>query len=163
MSIQSFRSTGMISIEELRKLKLIPPEERLKKGPVVIVECPEKIPCNICVDACPQNAITIKNINELPEIDWNKCTGCGTCVAYCPGLAIFVVDISKPNKAYVTVPHEFLPVPKLGDEVTVLSRDGTKLGKGKVVKIFERNRTWVITVEVPREFAMEVRAIWVEK
>jgi len=153
----------MISIEELRKLKLIPPEERLKKGPVVIVECPEKIPCNICVDACPQNAITIKNINELPEIDWNKCTGCGTCVAYCPGLAIFVVDISKPNKAYVTVPHEFLPVPKLGDEVTVLSRDGTKLGKGKVVKIFERNRTWVITVEVPREFAMEVRAIWVEK
>ena len=159
----NFRSTGIIGTEELRKLGLLPPEERLAKGPVAIVECPELIPCNICVDACHLKAITMEKIIDIPKVDWEKCIGCGTCVALCPGLAIFVVDLSKPDKALVTVPHEFLPAPKVSEEVWLLGRDGRRLGKGRVVRAWERNKTWVVTVEVPKELAMEVRAIWVEK
>ncbi len=162
-SVPTYRRTGIVSVEELKSLGLLPPEERLRKGPVAILECPEPIPCNICVDACPSGAIKMDRIVDLPRVDWDKCTGCGTCVALCPGLAAFVVDLSKPDKAYVTVPHEFLPVPRVGDEVWLLGRDGRRLGKGKVVKVWERNRTWVVTVEVPKELAMEVRAIWVER
>jgi len=162
MSQKDFKSTAIIDMETLRKLGLIPPEERLRKGPIAIIECPEMIPCNICADACPYKAITLKNINAIPEIDWNKCIGCGVCVTHCPGLAIFVVDLSKPDKAYVTIPHEFNPKPKIGDEVALLNRSGIKIGKGKVVKIIEWNKTLAVTVEVPREQVMEVRAIWKE-
>ncbi len=161
--IPEYKKTGIISTDELKKLGLLPPEERLRKGPVAIAECPEEIPCNICVDACSFNAISMETINGLPRINWDKCIGCGVCVSKCPGLAIFVVDLSKPDKAYVTLPHEFLPVPKKNDEVVLLGRDGRRLGKGRVVKIWEYNRTWIITVEVPKEQAMEVRGIWVEK
>ena len=163
MGEKGFRRTGVITVEELKKLGLLPPDERLRRGPVAILECPEEIPCNICVDACPSRAIEMDSIVSIPRVDWDKCVGCGTCVALCPGLAAFVVDLSKPDKAYVTVPHEFLPVPREGDEVWLLSRDGRRVGRGKVVKVWERNRTWVVTVEVPKELAMEVRAIWVEK
>ncbi len=158
-----YRKTGIISVDELKKLGFIPPEERLRKGPVAIIECPEEIPCNICVDACPHKAITMESIISLPRLDWNKCVGCKLCVALCPGLAIFVVDLSREDKAYVTVPHEFLPSPKVGDEVVLLGRDGKVLGKGKVVHVFERNKTYAVTVEVPPNLAMEVRAIWVKE
>lgn len=161
--LPEYKKTGVITLEELKQMGLIPPEERLRKGPVAIAECPEEIPCNICVDACPYKAISMETINAIPRIDWDKCTGCSICVSKCPGLAIFVVDLSKQDKAYVTLPHEFLPIPKKGDEVILLSRYGERVGKGKVVKVWEYNRTWVVTVEVPKELAMEVRAIWMEK
>ena len=159
----SYRRSGVITVDDLKRLGLLPPIERMLRGPVAILECPEPIPCNVCASACPQKAIRMDRLIDIPRVDWDKCVGCGTCVAVCPGLAAFVVDISKPDKAYVTLPHEFLPVPKVGDEVLLLGRDGRNLGTGKVVRIWERNRTWVVTVEVPKELAMEVRGIWVKK
>lgn len=145
------------------KLNLIPPIERIKKGPVAIAECPEKIPCNICVDACPFNAISMNSINDIPRIDWNKCTGCTVCVTSCPGLAIFVVDLSKGEKGYVTLPYEFLPEPKKGMKVDLLNRKGEVVDEGVIVKAYSRNRVWAVTVEVPSDKVMEVRAIWVRK
>ncbi len=35
-----------------------------------------------CKEACPFDAITIKN--NIPQIDPKKCTGCGSCVKACP-------------------------------------------------------------------------------
>ena len=158
-----FRERGYITVEELMKLNLIPPIERIKKGPVAIAECPEKIPCNICVDACPFNAISMNSINDIPRIDWNKCTGCTVCVTSCPGLAIFVVDLSKGEKGYVTLPYEFLPEPKKGMKVDLLNRKGEVVDEGVIVKAYSRNRVWAVTVEVPSDKVMEVRAIWVRK
>lgn len=40
------------------------------------------IGCKKCEKACPHQAITVTN--NLAEIDYAKCTGCGTCVAGCP-------------------------------------------------------------------------------
>ncbi len=155
-----FKERGYVTLEELEALGLLPPKERLEKGPVAILECPEQIPCNICVDSCPQGAIRMERITDLPMVDWDKCVGCASCVAVCPGLAAFVVDLTvSDNKAHVTLPYEFLPEPRVGLEVELLGRDGSILGKGRVVKCWERNRTWVVTVEVPRELAMDVRGI----
>ena len=43
--MSNYKSTGIITKEDIA----IPSEERLKKGPVVIIECVENIPCNPCV------------------------------------------------------------------------------------------------------------------
>jgi len=163
MVAQKFRETGVVELEDLKKYGLLPPGERLKKGPVAVLECPEMIPCNICVPFCPTKAVKMDRIIDIPVVDWDKCTGCGICVAVCPGLACFVVDLSKPDADYVTVPHEFLPAPKRGDEVVLLNRRGERVGKGTVVRVWERNKTYVVTVRVPKGLGMEVRAIWVER
>jgi Pyruvate/2-oxoacid:ferredoxin oxidoreductase delta subunit len=155
----TFRETGVIKLEELKRLNLLPPQERLLKGPVAILECPEEIPCNICVPFCPSKAIQMESIIALPKIVWDKCTGCGICVAVCPGLAAFVVDISKQDADYVTIPHELLPVPRVGDKVMILSRSGEILGEGVVIRVWERNKTYVITIKVPKSLGLEVRAI----
>ena len=42
--------------------------------------------CGICVDACPNNAITIENKKAV--IDMNLCLGCEVCISYCPNGAI---------------------------------------------------------------------------
>jgi Pyruvate/2-oxoacid:ferredoxin oxidoreductase delta subunit len=162
-TVHDFRKTGTVEPEDLSKLGLLPPDWRLRKGPVAVLECPEMIPCNICVPYCPTKAITMERLIDLPRINWEKCTGCGVCVAVCPGLAAFVVDLSKEDADYVTVPHEFLPAPKAGEEVALLSRYGERVGKGVVTRVWERNKTYVVTVKVPKGKGMEVRAIWVEK
>ncbi len=163
MEVPPYRRTGIVELGELARLGLLPPERRLRRGPVAVLECPEMIPCNICVPYCPTKSIRMERLIDLPAVDWETCTGCGMCVAVCPGLAAFVVDLSKEDYDYVTVPHEFLPVPRVGDEVVLLSRRGERVGRGTVIRVWERNRTHVVTVRVPKGLGMEVRAVWVER
>ncbi|MDR2151008.1 MAG: RnfABCDGE type electron transport complex subunit B [Spirochaetaceae bacterium] len=40
------------------------------------------IKCELCVKNCPQHCIAL--VNGIPEIDYSKCSICGTCVAKCP-------------------------------------------------------------------------------
>ena len=55
----------------------------LCKGKDVMGACKNGcIGCGICAKFCPENAITV--INNLPVIDYGKCSGCKTCVAKCP-------------------------------------------------------------------------------
>ena len=153
LRIKKYEKTGVLSIRNLR----LPTDDHLKKG-VAIIECVQEIPCNPCVAICPVNAISMESINDLPKIDFNKCTGCKRCVGICPGLAIFVVKI-KDDKALITLPYEFLPVPKVGDIVTALDREGKLRGDAKVVKVNREGKTIVITIEVSKDLAMEVRNI----
>lgn len=153
---------GIISPEEL--VPLIPSEDRLKKGPVAIVECIQDIPCDPCVSACPRHAITMKaGITDQPHIDQNVCNGCTLCVASCPGLAIFIVNLAHaPRAATVTLPYEMLPVPKEGEIVQALDRSGKVVGEAKVLKVMKNkkyDRTLTVTIEVPKDQAMNVRAI----
>lgn len=151
--INSYEKNGILAPEDLT----LPTDEQLKKG-VAIIECIQEIPCDPCVAICPVSSISMKDINDTPKIDYNKCTGCKRCVGICPGLAIFVVKV-KDNKALITLPYEFLPIPRIGDNVKALDRGGKPRGYAKIMKVNRNRKTTVVTIEVDKKFAMEVRNI----
>ncbi len=163
---EEYLSRGYLTVEELKKIHPLPSEERLRKKPVAVPECPQEIPCTPCAEICPVNAISMPTPNDLPKVNYEKCIGCSLCVQICPGLAFFMVQY-KDDKARVTMPYELLPVPKRGDEVILLNRRGEEIGEGKVVLVIPREKsigdTNVITVEVPIELAWEARAIKVKE
>jgi NAD-dependent dihydropyrimidine dehydrogenase PreA subunit len=37
--------------------------------------------CGICIDACPEQAISVK---QLAAVDSERCIGCGACIPECP-------------------------------------------------------------------------------
>ena len=154
---------GIATDDDLEKV--IPDKKRLAKGPVVIIECFQKIPCDPCAISCKLGAIkSFKDINDLPQIDFDKCTGCGICISSCPGLAIFVIDMNySDEKSLIKLPHEMLPLPEKGEDVYALDRVGSILGKVKVVRVLKiKNKTNIISLEVPKSMAMKVRSIKVE-
>jgi Fe-S-cluster-containing hydrogenase component 2 len=135
-----------------------------KKNGLVIVECPQRIPCNPCHTGCPTRAIMeFADINDIPKVDYSKCTGCAMCVAKCPGLACFVADLTYggDEEALLKLPYEMLPLPDEGEEVECLNREGKVVSKGKVLKIVEpwKDKTKVVHVAVPKSLVMEIRAI----
>jgi Fe-S-cluster-containing hydrogenase component 2 len=142
----------------------MPSKERLQRGPVAIIECIEEIPCNPCVEGCSQGAIIIPSgLNQVPRLDWEKCTGCGLCISCCPGLAIFLVDLTQGKElASVSLPYEFRPLPQKGDRVLALDREGRQLGQAEVIRVQagrRLDRTPVVTIAVPREWALKARNI----
>jgi Fe-S-cluster-containing hydrogenase component 2 len=156
----SLKKTGVPTKEDLSKV--LPSEERLARGACAILECFEEIPCDPCVEACPRGAITIgKNINSIPQINFETCNGCGLCISFCPGLAIFVIDKSK-KEGLVTLPYEFIPLPQKGSIVDGLSREGEYICKAEVKRVLnrkEQDRTAIITISIPPEFVLDVRHI----
>jgi len=154
-----WRSRGYVEVEELKQMGLVPPPERMERGPVAVTECVEEIPCNVCEAACRLGAVSVEGLRGRPRVDWDRCTGCGVCVGVCPGQAMFVVSLAG-GEGRVTLPYEFLPKLAPGMRVKLLSRRGEELGVGEVERVFEVNRTQVVTVRVPGELVMEVRAVW---
>lgn len=141
-----------------------PDEGRAKRGPVAVVECLQEIPCNPCQTSCPRGAIQVGDpITNLPQLDEELCTGCGNCVAICPGLAIFVENDSiGQDTAEVTFPYEYLPVPDKGAQVRATDRAGREICDATVMNVRKPkayNKTAVITISVPREYLHEARGI----
>jgi Fe-S-cluster-containing hydrogenase component 2 len=134
-----------------------------KKNGLVIVECPERIPCNPCNTSCPTGAILpFKDINDHPEIDYTKCTGCAMCVAACPGLACFVIDMTfSTEEALYKLPYEMLPRPQKGDKVKCLDRTGKEITEGTVQNVTEpyKDSTLIIHVSAPKILFNEIRAV----
>ncbi len=142
---------------------MMPDEERLKQGPVAIFECLQEIPCDPCADACQFGAVlAFQDINDLPQLDYDACNGCGNCVSRCPGLAIFVIDMTwSEDKALLKLPYELLPLPQKGDEVRCFDREGTEVGQGRIVRVVQSLRvgTPVLWVELDKELALDVRHV----
>jgi Fe-S-cluster-containing hydrogenase component 2 len=158
----SNKKGDILQAQELAKQ--IPAVERLKKGPVAVIECIEEIPCNPCVESCPQGAISMPGgLNAVPILDGEKCTGCGLCISACPGLAIFVLDLTEGREqARVMFPYEFIPFPQKGERVVALDRQGNELGPAEVLRVQQGkrlDRTCIITIAVPREWALAARNI----
>ena len=128
-----------------------------------VMECTQNIPCNPCQDACPKGCITIgKNITSLPVVDAeHTCIGCGMCVASCSGQAIFLVNENvEEGYGEVTMPYEFLPLPKEGDTGVALERDGKEVCEAVVTKVKTAkafDHTNLLTIKVPNEMLMRAR------
>ena len=147
------------------QVKLIFPDiKRINKGSVAVIECYEEIPCNPCFKSCKFDAISdLTDINDIPVVDTEKCTGCGICVYNCPGLAIMMVDGSK-SEDYVVfrIPYEFLPLPEENQEVQGLNRKGEYITDAKVLKVQNSktmDRTPIIHVQVDRRHMYDFRNI----
>jgi Fe-S-cluster-containing hydrogenase component 2 len=156
--------TGYPSIQELSEATGVPSDEDLNKKTLAVIECFQCIPCNPCEKACPFGAIAIGDqISSLPRLNTEKCTGCGLCMSYCPGLAIFVVNKGfTATTALLKIPYELFPVPEVGTEVKCLNRRGEIISTGKVHSVKRStsyNKTHIIAVEIEKELAMEIRNI----
>ncbi|MDR0839608.1 MAG: 4Fe-4S binding protein [Oscillospiraceae bacterium] len=156
--------TGIPSREELAACPGIPTEARMARGRVAVIECVQEIPCNPCESACRFGAIEIgEQLTALPRLDGEKCTGCGLCVALCPGLAITIVDKSfSATESTVDFPFEYLPLPGEGDTVDACSRAGETVCPARVVAVKKSPAyagTAVVSIRVPTAFADEVRTM----
>ena len=134
-----------------------------KKNGLVVIECPQRIPCNPCNTSCPVGAIIpFDDINDTPSLNYEKCTGCTLCVAVCPGLACFVIDKSySEDDALFKLPYEMLPIPQKGQRVECLNRTGEVVAMGCVEAVTEpkKDKTLVVHVVAPKTLANEIRAI----
>ena len=128
-----------------------------------VVECSQNIPCDPCQDACAFGCIKIGDrITDLPTVvEGSECRNCGACVAACPGQAIFLVtEDAGDGFGSVSFPYEFLPVPEIGTRGKALGRNGRELCDAEIIDVKNStafDRTTVLTMKVPKEFAMNAR------
>jgi dissimilatory sulfite reductase (desulfoviridin) alpha/beta subunit len=40
--------------------------------------------CQLCVEACAENAVTLKDAEQMPVMDYDRCVRCGKCIEVCP-------------------------------------------------------------------------------
>ena len=156
--------TGVPSEEELAESPGYPSLAALERGPLAVIECVQQIPCNPCETVCPTHAITVgEPITNLPRLDTSKCTGCGLCIPICPGQAIFRLDLThSATEAALSFPYEFLPMPRKGDRVVAVDREGLPVCGASVLRVVmppAYDKTAVVTISIPKEHAMRVRSI----
>ncbi len=157
-------TTGVPSEDELLSSPGYPLAENFEQGPIAVIECVQEIPCNPCEEACPNGCIVVgEPITNLPRFDASECTGCGLCIAACPGQAIFVVHLHySDDESLIMVPFEFLPLPETGSTVNAVNRAGEVVCQARVLKV--RNpagfdRTAVVSLLVHKAFAHQVRGL----
>lgn len=161
MKQSGVKFTGTPSQEELMRSSGYICGDDLYAGPIAVIECVEKIPCNPCEAACPRHAISIgSDITELPVLDSTACTGCGLCIALCPGLAIYVKNYRfEEHRASILFPFEYLPLPQKGQSVEMVDRFGEVVCTGELLLVqnLKRNeQTTLIKAAYDKKFFLEV-------
>jgi len=120
-----------------------PDSDRRKQKPFVLIDCLHGFACNPCAFVCPVDAITKSSTSTVPEIDYDKCTGCMQCVYQCPGLAIFGYNYKK-NWVFLPIEIEA----EENTEVFLVDNQGEKVGEGIIEKIMKKpNKTHVARVK----------------
>lgn len=64
----------------------VPFTHPLPSVPVICLQCPKPA----CIEACPENALELKEESGIIALHWTKCNGCGQCVDACRFHAIFL-------------------------------------------------------------------------
>ncbi len=156
------KQTGIPTSEQVESV--FPSYKRLNKGAAAVIECFQNIPCNPCFTACKRGAMKkFEDICDLPNIDHEKCNGCGLCIAKCPGLSIMVVDLTySEDKALMKIPCEFFPLPKEGEVVKGLDRSGQYVADVTVVKVQDVkafDKTQIVSIAVDKDKVKIIRNI----
>ncbi len=121
----------------------LPDKNRRNEKPFVIIDCLYGFACNPCAFVCPFDAITKSSTSTIPEIDYDKCTGCMQCVYQCPGLAIFGYNLKK-NWVFLPIEIEA----EENTEVFLVNNEGEKIGSGVIEKILKKpNKTNIARVK----------------
>ncbi len=144
----------------ISKPRINEPKEDIVGKLRAVLECDEEIPCNSCEVSCPFGAIYIgENLNSTPVLDPDKCTGCGTCVNACPGLAIFMLKEDVENRmALVGIPYELLPLPVKGQKMWAMNKNGDYVCDVTVERVVKYpNKTHLVYAKIPIEFSQSVR------
>ncbi|MDQ7795579.1 MAG: FAD-dependent oxidoreductase [Spirochaetia bacterium] len=176
--------------ETTRKVLASRPGDSYERSPVVpgsewrpVFFCSEEIPCNPCATVCPVGAIQLRpmhgNIMDLPYFEGDRCTGCGSCVAVCPGLAITLMrhipgekaladkvsgDKASGDRAQVVLPWEFNADFDIGTELDLVDQKGDFVERAPVVskrRVSSRN-TWLLTFHVDIAHASKIAGIRVQ-
>ena len=164
-----YRASEILKSKPGKRLNEVLPE--VAKGFVPVLHCTQEIPCNPCAVSCAQGLIEVdkNDIRNIPRFIGSEasCKGCLKCVAGCPGLAITLLDYrADPDMPLVSIPYEFgREALKKDDLITVLDTEGRALGKLKVVYVrgnTAMDRTWVIQVKAPKEYAARIAGIQVQ-
>jgi len=120
-----------------------PTLERTNNKPFVLIDCLYGFACNPCAFACPSMAITKSSSSTVPQIDFDKCTGCMQCVSKCPGLAIFGYDVEK-QLIYLPVEFDI----EENKEVYLVDNFAHILGDGFIVKVLrKKNLTHLVRIK----------------
>jgi len=121
----------------------LPSKERMWEKGFVQIDCLYGFACNPCAFACKYGAIVKSSTSTVPQIDFEKCTGCMNCVYQCPGLAIFGYQL---NKNWLFLPIEYKA--EEGAQVYLVNNDGKILGEGVIEKINKKeNKTNIARVK----------------
>ena len=140
----------------------------IKQNLSPVFQCFQEIPCNPCTTVCPKGCISLVgkfgNIMDTPSYTLDECTGCGLCVAICPGLAVSLAKRIDEASAEVVLPHEYLIGFSPGDMINVTDIDGNILEKAEVkhIRLNKKYRTHLVTVKMSLNNASKAIGIRVQ-
>ena len=75
------------------------------------------------------------------------------------------MNFSK-DQAAISFPYEFFSLPKVGEEVSAVNREGKFVTMARVIKvqnIIKNDRTPIVTIVVPKKWGNEIRSILIHR
>ncbi len=158
--------------ETTRRILASRPGDSYERAPIVpraewrpVFFCSEEIPCNPCATVCPSHSISLKEIRgtimDLPYFSGEHCTGCGACVAICPGLAITLVRRVTDEYAEVVLPWEFNVDFAAGEQMDLVDQGGAFVERATLTSMrrVRARETWLLTFKVHLSNAPKIAGI----